>query len=403
MPFFSIVARSASITLPRWHSAMNAATFGFDLAACAASGCSGATAQNVTPMIVSARVVNTYILPSPIEIAALVADVVREREAHALALADPVRLHLLHAIRPAGHLVEIREELVGVVGDAQVVRRDLALLDRRAGAPAATVDHLLVREHRLIDRIPVDDAGLLVRDALLEHLQEEPLVPLVVRGIAGGELARPVDRPAHRLALLLHVGDVLVRPSGGRHAVLHRRVFGGQSEGVPAHRHQHVVAVHPQMPVHHVVDRVVAHVPHVQLARRVRQHRHAIEFRPLAALGGAIGVGGAPLGLNGGFDFGGDVGFHRCGGSAKRAPKAAHERRIIRAGPRPHARIATAPDAGYDESNRLHRGLASTECGGEMPVHGRKGRCAGVRQPLPRRRCGARRGSEARLPAATHA
>ena len=204
------------------------------------------------------------------EAAALVTDVVREGEAHAFALADPVGLHRLHALRPAGHLVEIREELVGVVGDPQVVHRDLALLDRRAGAPAAAVDHLLVGEHRLVDRVPVDHAGLLVRDALLEHLQEEPLVPAVVRGIAGGELARPVDRPAHRLALLLHVGDVLVRPSRRRHAVLHRRVFGGQPEGVPAHRHQHVVAVHPQMPVHHVVDRVVAHVPHVQLARGVR-------------------------------------------------------------------------------------------------------------------------------------
>ena len=34
-------------------------------AACSASGCSGATAQKVTPMIVSARVVNTHSLPSP--------------------------------------------------------------------------------------------------------------------------------------------------------------------------------------------------------------------------------------------------------------------------------------------------------------------------------------------------
>ena len=66
MPFFSIVARSASITLPRLHSSMNAASAGLRFAACAASGCSAATAQKVTPMIVSARVVNTYIRPSPI-------------------------------------------------------------------------------------------------------------------------------------------------------------------------------------------------------------------------------------------------------------------------------------------------------------------------------------------------
>ncbi|MNV98168.1 hypothetical protein D3C71_1933960 [compost metagenome] len=52
------------MTEPCLHSSMNAASAGLFAAASAASGCSGATAQNVTPMIVSARVVNTYSLPS---------------------------------------------------------------------------------------------------------------------------------------------------------------------------------------------------------------------------------------------------------------------------------------------------------------------------------------------------
>ena len=67
MPFFSIVARSASITLPRLHSSMKAASLGLSRAARAASGCSAASATKVTPMIVSARVVNTQsfsLLPS---------------------------------------------------------------------------------------------------------------------------------------------------------------------------------------------------------------------------------------------------------------------------------------------------------------------------------------------------
>ncbi len=66
MPFFSIVATSTSDTPPRRHSSMNAASAGLDLAACIASGCSAATAQKVTPIIVSARVVKTFIRPSPI-------------------------------------------------------------------------------------------------------------------------------------------------------------------------------------------------------------------------------------------------------------------------------------------------------------------------------------------------
>ncbi len=57
MPFFSIVAMSASATLPCLHSAMKAASAGLFCAARVASGCSAATATNVTPISVSARVV----------------------------------------------------------------------------------------------------------------------------------------------------------------------------------------------------------------------------------------------------------------------------------------------------------------------------------------------------------
>jgi hypothetical protein len=57
MPFLSTVAMSASMTLPRLHSSMNAESPGLPRAARTASGCSAATATKVTPMIVSARVV----------------------------------------------------------------------------------------------------------------------------------------------------------------------------------------------------------------------------------------------------------------------------------------------------------------------------------------------------------
>ena len=97
----------------------------------------------------------------------------------------------------------IREQFLGAGGDAHVVHRDLALFHQRAGAPAAAVDHLLVGEHRLVDRIPVDHAGLLVRDALLQHPQEQPLVPAVVGRVAGRELARPVDGEADGLPGLI--------------------------------------------------------------------------------------------------------------------------------------------------------------------------------------------------------
>ena len=230
---------------------------------------------------------------------AFAVQLVGERDVHALALADPVGLHELHALGPAGQRVERAEQFLGVARDLHVVHRDLALLDHRAGAPAAPVDHLLVGEHGLVDRIPVHHAGLAIDDALLEHAQEQPLVPPVVLGPAGGDLALPVQGEPERLELLLHVRDVVVRPLGRRHAVGHRRVLGRQAEGVPAHGLEHVVPAHAMEAREHVADGVVAHVAHVQLPRRIGKHRQAVVLRLARLLDGARTAGGGPCCLRG--------------------------------------------------------------------------------------------------------
>ena len=236
-------------------------------------------------------------------------DVMVEGKAHASRLADPVFLHQAHLVGPAVqrrlliadlHMVQ---QLLCVVGDGQVVAGDLALFHQRAGAPATAVDHLLVGQHGLVHRVPVHDLGLAVGDALFQHLQEQPLVPLVVIGVTGGDFARPVDGQAHGLHLLFHVRDVVVRPLGRRHLVLQRRVLGGQAEGVPAHGHQDVVALHAQLAREHVVDGVVAHVAHVQLARGVGQHGAGVVLGLGLVFSDAVGVLGLPMVLRGALDL----------------------------------------------------------------------------------------------------
>src|SRR5690606_27618698 len=106
--------------------------------------------------------------------------VVGEVHFHAHRLADPVALHGLDLFRPAGQLVQRTQQLFRVIGDAEVVHGDLALLDQRAAAPAATVDHLFIGQYGLVDRVPVDGTVLAVDHALLEQLGEQPLFPAVV-------------------------------------------------------------------------------------------------------------------------------------------------------------------------------------------------------------------------------
>ena len=233
-----------------------------------------------------------------------VAAVVAQGEAHghAARFAYPVALHGFDALRPAVEGVQIAQQFFGVVGDAEVVHRDVALFHQRAAAPAASVDDLFVGKYGLIHGIPVDSAVFAVNQPFLEEAGEEPLFPAVVVGFAGGEFARPIDGKAERFQLVFHVVDVAVGPGGGRDLVVHRRVFRRHAEGVPAHRLQHVFAAHPLVAGDNVADGVVAHVPHVQAAGRIGEHRQAVEFFARGVSHGAERLVFFPGFLNGGFE-----------------------------------------------------------------------------------------------------
>ncbi len=184
--------------------------------------------------------------------------------------ADPVALHEAHLLRPAVERVEALEEILGIVGDPQEPLGELALFDRGARAPAAAIDHLLVGEHGVIDRVPVH-LRLLARDeARLEKIEEQLLLVLVVPRIAGRDFARPVEREAHRLQLRPHRVDIGVGPFRRMGVVLHRGVFSRHAEGVPTHRMEDVAALRAAVARHHVAHRVVADMTHVDAPRRNR-------------------------------------------------------------------------------------------------------------------------------------
>src|SRR3546814_19763067 len=76
-------------------------------------------------------------------------DVVGELHFHAPRLADPVALHGLDLFRSAGQLVETLQTFIRIGGAIEVVHRDFAVFDTRAGATAETVDNLHVGTYGL--------------------------------------------------------------------------------------------------------------------------------------------------------------------------------------------------------------------------------------------------------------
>ena len=180
------------------------------------------------------------------------------------------------------------QQLLRVLRDLEDPLAHLALLDNSAGAPAAAIDHLLVGEHGHVDRVPVEVALLALGEARAHEVEEHLLLMLVVAGIAGGDLAAPIERQAHRLKLLLHRGDVVVGPGLGMDAALDGGVLRRHAEGVPAHRVQHRIAARAHETGDHVAHGVVAHMPHVDAPGRIGEHLQDVILpgRRLAGLGG---------------------------------------------------------------------------------------------------------------------
>ena len=204
-------------------------------------------------------------------------------------LANPVGLHGLDAIGPAIELIQILEQLVRVLGDLkEPLLQQLALHLRPRAPGAALAVHLLIGEHGLVNRVPVHRRFLLVGQARLKELQENPLGPAVVVGQAGRHLAVPIVGEAQRAQLVPHLVNVFERPVRRGNAPLNRCVLRRQAKGIPAHGVQHAEALHPTHTGDHIGDGVVAHVAHVQVAGGVGKHGQGIVFRLIRFLGGLI-------------------------------------------------------------------------------------------------------------------
>ena len=218
----------------------------------------------------------------------------REFHGEAGGAADPVGLHHADLLRPLVERRERFEQVVGILGDLEEPLRQVALLDQGARAPAAAIDHLLIGQHCMLDRIPVDLRQLSIGHSLLQEIQEQTLLVYVVAGIAGGELATPVDRQTHGLELALHDLDVLGRPFGWMHAPLQGGVLGRQAECVPAHRVQDIEPLRPHVAGHHVAQRVVARMADMDAPRRIGEHLELVALGRLALVLGAEGAALVP-------------------------------------------------------------------------------------------------------------
>jgi len=184
-------------------------------------------------------------------------------------------------------------QLLGVVGDGEEPLVEVTLLDVRSTAPADTATvgvavasassrfafigfrrrfDLRVSKHCLTVRTPVHRRRAVVDQPLIVELGEQPLVPLVVVGVAGSDFPGPVVAKAHLPEVVFHLVDTGSGPGFGVSVPFVGRVLRRQAEGVPPHRVKHLVTGHPPIPGVRVGNGVVSDVPHMQRAGGVGKH-----------------------------------------------------------------------------------------------------------------------------------
>ena len=205
--------------------------------------------------------------------------------------ADPVALLDLDALNVID-IVQIVEQALGVGGYLQ---HPLALLladDRSTAALAHAVNDLFVCKHALAAGAPVDGHGGLVGKAILEHLEEYPLRPLIILRVGGIDGAIPVEAVAQHLELAGEVCDIVLGDYCRVDVVLDSVVLGRQAESVKADREQDIIALHALFARDDVHRGEGARMADMQsLTGGVRELDKAVELGLIAAGDGGIGLG----------------------------------------------------------------------------------------------------------------
>ena len=211
----------------------------------------------------------------------------RKTNLGALGFADPVPLRGLGRVRPI-QAFQIGQESGREPRDGEEPLFQEPLFHLRATPLAFAVDDLLVGQHRLVERAPIDRGLLAVCQSAIVELEKDPLRPAVVLGVGGLDRVAPIHHQPGLLKLAAEVGDVARDQDRRVNADFEGVVLRMDPERVVAKRLEDRASPHPMVPAVDVVAGKREQVPHVQpFGRRIGEHHQRVELvRAGADVGG---------------------------------------------------------------------------------------------------------------------
>ncbi len=157
---------------------------------------------------------------------------------HCAQLGAPVH----HGLAAVGDAIVHEHLLFLHLGEGlPLLGRELGVVASGTGGRVAALAAVLLKVgHQLLDGAGLVEGGVVVA---LKHLEEGPLRPLVVLGVAGAHLAAPVEAEPYLVELLAVAVDVFHRGHLGVLPRLYGILLGRQPVGIIAHGVKHVVAL----------------------------------------------------------------------------------------------------------------------------------------------------------------
>ena len=238
----------------------------------------------------------------------LVGAVYGEVDFRAFGAADPGGLLAFGGVGPV-EAVKAFEEFVRVGGDAEDELAEVAAFDWVVADFALAVHDFFVGQDCPEFGAPPDGAFVHKRKAVLEELEEDPLGPAEVAWIRRVDLAVPVDGEAKTLDLAAEIFDVGFGRDGGVGAGLDCVLFRWESECVPTHWVEDVVAIGLFVAGKYVGRRVTFRVADMEAGTGgVREHVQGVVLGLVVIVDSLEGLLFFPVLLPAGLDFGEFVG-----------------------------------------------------------------------------------------------
>ena len=192
--------------------------------------------------------------------------------------ANPVALHDLYAFRPTGHMIQISKQTICIICNFQEPLRQIFFNNRILTAPALPFFHLFICKNRMTMVTPVYFCFLFIRKPPLIKNLKKILRMFIIIFTASQDFSFPIIRKPELFLLTRHILNIRICPFSRSNSMLDSGIFRRHAESIISHRMNNIKPLHGFKAGYHVTNRVIPHMPHMKIARRIREHLKNIVF-----------------------------------------------------------------------------------------------------------------------------